>query len=175
MGKQKKWIDTEKDFLKANYQDLNAKEIGKEVSANIQQVYLMAKKLGLEKKPRHKGRPYIAIRNKKETWMLVVNGRRKELHVVKWEQVNGKLPKGHVLRCKDGNSLNSEVSNWQLITKAQHMKLNSNHVKSGKTIKKLWDKVKLREAYGRPVYFCSYTSRKKKTVTRVINHQPIST
>jgi hypothetical protein len=174
MAKHKNWTPEETDFLRANYDTLTANEIGKVVNANLQQVYNMAKKIGIAKREKHYGQPYIGIRNGKEMWMVNVNGIRKELHLLQWEQVNGNLPKGYVLRCKDGNSLNSDLSNWQLITKAAHMQLNANPAKSGKTIKKLWDKVKLREAYGRPVYFCQYRSRKKKTITPVTNHKPIA-
>lgn len=37
------------------------------------------------------------------------------LHIVNWEAVNGPLPKGHCLKCRDGNRKNVDPSNWVLI------------------------------------------------------------
>lgn len=60
---------------------------------------------------------YIEVRIKKGTYRL------KHLH--SWEQLNGALPDGHCLRCIDGDIKNCEPSNWELITRAENMKLNS--------------------------------------------------
>lgn len=46
-------------------------------------------------------------------------------HLHKWEQINGRLPKGFCLRSIDGDKLNTEPSNWQLVSRADNMKLNS--------------------------------------------------
>lgn len=46
-------------------------------------------------------------------------------HVWRWEQINGPLPKGHCLRCKDGNIQNTDPDNWTLITRKKNMLLNS--------------------------------------------------
>lgn len=49
-------------------------------------------------------------------------------HVYLWEKHHGrKVPKDKLLRCKDGNSLNTDPKNWECITRAEHMKLNSIH------------------------------------------------
>lgn len=36
-------------------------------------------------------------------------------HRYLWEQVNGPIPEGHVLKCLDGNKVNCDPSNWELI------------------------------------------------------------
>lgn len=48
-------------------------------------------------------------------------------HRLIWEQANGKIPKGYVLRIKDGNKENYSLDNMQLITFAENMKLNHIH------------------------------------------------
>lgn len=48
-------------------------------------------------------------------------------HLYKWEQINGRLPKGFCLRSIDGDKLNTEPSNWQLVSRADNMRLNSIH------------------------------------------------
>lgn len=42
------------------------------------------------------------------------------LHKVMWEEVNGPVPKGHCLWFKDGDSLNVELSNLELITRKEN-------------------------------------------------------
>lgn len=48
-------------------------------------------------------------------------------HVYNWEQINGPLPKGYCLRCKDGNITNTDPANWTLITRKKNMLLNTIH------------------------------------------------
>lgn len=64
------------------------------------------------------GRKYIFIKTEK--------GMRLK-QVVIWEQVNGKIPKGHKLVFKDGNSLNCKIENLELLTNAVLMERNSLH------------------------------------------------
>jgi len=44
-------------------------------------------------------------------------------HVVIWEQMNGPVPKGHVVRFKDGNKLNCAPENLVLLTRREHMQI----------------------------------------------------
>jgi hypothetical protein len=41
--------------------------------------------------------------------------RRVQKHKWLWERQNGPIPKGHVLKCLDGNRANSEPSNWEAV------------------------------------------------------------
>jgi hypothetical protein len=47
-------------------------------------------------------------------------------HIV-WIAENGAIPAGHIIRHKDGNNQNCELSNLQCISKADNMRLNSYH------------------------------------------------
>ena len=48
-------------------------------------------------------------------------------HRYEWEKVNGKIPPNHILRCVDGNQLNTDPSNWKLISRAENMLINTIH------------------------------------------------
>lgn len=39
-------------------------------------------------------------------------------HKYLWEQQHGPVPAGHVLKCLDGNRLNTDTSNWELISRS---------------------------------------------------------
>ncbi len=41
-----------------------------------------------------------------------------------WEQENGEIPEGMVLKCLDGNKLNTDPSNWKLIPMGMQPRLN---------------------------------------------------
>lgn len=45
-------------------------------------------------------------------------------HVYLWEQINGPVPDGHCLKCRDGNKLNTDPSNWELIPRGVLPRLN---------------------------------------------------
>ena len=40
------------------------------------------------------------------------------VHIINWEAVNGPMPDGHALKCLDGNRLNTDARNWELIPRA---------------------------------------------------------
>jgi hypothetical protein len=67
------------------------------------------------------------------------------LHRHNWEKVNGKIPKCMLLRCIDGNSLNCEVSNWVLINKNYHIRLNHNKDKTRAAMLRNWENGKMLE------------------------------
>lgn len=51
-------------------------------------------------------------------------GKWRLLHVVNWEKKYGKIPKGHCLWCKNGDTLNCDPDNWELITRAENLRRN---------------------------------------------------
>lgn len=61
--------------------------------------------------------PHQYIRLAKNKWL--------ELQIHNWEQINGTVPEGHCLACKDGDTLNCDPSNWELITMQENMHRNS--------------------------------------------------
>lgn len=40
------------------------------------------------------------------------------VHLIRWEEVNGPIPDGHALKCLDGNKLNTDPSNWLLVSRS---------------------------------------------------------
>lgn len=49
------------------------------------------------------------------------------LHLILWEDAHGRVPAGHCLRFKDGDSLNVCLENLELINRGQNMRRNSIH------------------------------------------------
>lgn len=52
-------------------------------------------------------------------------GKYRLKHIHNWEKLNGKLPSNHCLSCLDGNKLNTDPQNWELITRGELMLRNS--------------------------------------------------
>lgn len=48
-------------------------------------------------------------------------------HRYVWEQHNGVIPKGHIIRFKDGDKMNCEIGNLEMVTKAENLRLNQRH------------------------------------------------
>ncbi len=44
-----------------------------------------------------------------------------------WKQQNGPIPTGHKLKCRDGNKLNCEPSNWECVPSGVIARLNKRH------------------------------------------------
>ncbi len=53
-------------------------------------------------------------------------GRYRPKHHVVWEQHNGPIPKGMVVRFRDNDRLNCDIKNLEMVTKAEHLQLNRN-------------------------------------------------
>lgn len=49
-------------------------------------------------------------------------------HVVNWEKVNGKLPKGHTLIFLDRNKENTSLDNLRLVSRSELLIINSNNM-----------------------------------------------
>lgn len=65
------------------------------------------------------GRHYKYIRISEGVWELY--------HRSVWERVNGKIPEGHLIAFKDGNSLNTRLDNLEMISMVENMYRNSTH------------------------------------------------
>lgn len=63
----------------------------------------------------------------KEGYVLVKVAHKKWIrkHRLIWEQAHGEIPKGYVIRIKDGNKENYSLDNMELITMADNMRLNA--------------------------------------------------
>lgn len=75
-------------------------------------------------------KPFACIR--------LAEGKWKEYQIYRWEKDNGPVPKGHVLRCRDGNTLNCSPDNWELITRAEHARRNQNTEKAVAALRKFY-------------------------------------
>jgi hypothetical protein len=62
-------------------------------------------------------RPYLFIRLEEGKWEL--------LHRYLWQMVNGPIPKKANVQFKDGNSLNCNINNLELISKNENMERNT--------------------------------------------------
>jgi hypothetical protein len=77
----------------------------------------------------HNTRSEGETRKDKDGFVLVKIAHRKWIrkHRIIWEQSNGEIPKGYVIRIKDGNKENYSLDNMELITRADNMLLNTVH------------------------------------------------
>jgi hypothetical protein len=49
---------------------------------------------------------------------LPLQSRWRGVHRIEWEKLHGPVPKGHALKCLDGNRQNTDPSNWQAVPRA---------------------------------------------------------
>lgn len=56
-----------------------------------------------------------------------------------WEQHFGPIPERHIVRFKDGNTLNCDIGNLELITMSENARGNRNRAKISKTIKMMME------------------------------------
>lgn len=75
-------------------------------------------------------KPYKFIRIAKAKWVL--------LHRHVWQQANGPIPAGHLIAFIDGDTMNCELDNLQMITMAENVKRNQNRPKAAESIKHRW-------------------------------------
>ena len=50
-----------------------------------------------------------------------------------WEQHHGKIPKGNIIRYKDGNTLNCDIDNLLCVSRKEHARMNARPKKTAKT------------------------------------------
>lgn len=79
---------------------------------------------------------------------MPLQARWRAVHILEWEAVNGRLPKGHALVFKNGNKADIRNDNLELITRAELMKRNSYHNRYPKEVGLL---IQLRGALNRQI------------------------
>lgn len=62
----------------------------------------------------------------KYKWVRVSLGNWQLLHRVIWEKAYGPIPKGHIVRFKDGDRMNCQLNNLELISMRKNVILNAN-------------------------------------------------
>lgn len=55
---------------------------------------------------------------------MPLQSRWRLVHLIEWEAVNGPIPKGHCLKCLNGDRLNTDPANWQMVPRAILPRLN---------------------------------------------------
>ena len=55
---------------------------------------------------------------------MPLQSRWRAVHLIRWEELNGPLPKGIALKCLDGNKRNTDPSNWEPVPRALLPRLN---------------------------------------------------
>lgn len=68
----------------------------------------------------------VRVRRKRNALPGKKENNYRHKHVVDWEAVNGKIPKGMILRFKDGDKTNISLDNLILITRVMNVRLNQN-------------------------------------------------
>lgn len=77
------------------------------------------------------GRPY--------KWIRIAPGKWVHYHRYKWEKKNGPVPPGYMVVFKDGDTMNTRLSNLKLMSMAENARRNYNPVKAQKCVKELSD------------------------------------
>lgn len=88
-------------------------------------------------KPRYRSRSWVPIGTERVTSMgylqrkVTDTGRAADdwvaVHVLNWETENGPIPPGHLLAFRDGDRMNIEPENLELISRGDLLKRNSVH------------------------------------------------
>lgn len=55
---------------------------------------------------------------------LPLQSRWRAVHLIRWEEENGRIPAGHALKCLDGDRLNTDPRNWSAVPRALLPRLN---------------------------------------------------
>lgn len=147
----RKWTESEVEYLKSNYRTKGDKEIGEHLGRTNKMVCKKRGYLNLKRNAKdilfirrrnnkiyshgyQKGQQPMGTRKEGEewqrpgcslgTWYIKYNGEvRRKAHVV-WEQHNGIIPKGMVVRHK-GSMDDDSIENLMLISKSENVKINT--------------------------------------------------
>ena len=146
------YTKAEESFIRENYGDLTKSEIAKALGRTTHSIHAKSKAMGLKRTEQQKralldrataatrfkkgdlpastlydgaisertdsnGNTYKHIRIAKAKWQM--------LHVYNWEKLNGPVPKNKILRSIDGNQLNCDPDNWELVDRAEHLEKNT--------------------------------------------------
>lgn len=88
----------------------------------------------------YKGKKYR--QDKKTGYYICTTGNRKRLHVAMWEAVNGPVPEGYIIHHKDWNKTHNEISNFAMVTVAEHNLIHNRPSNPNAEEQKLLDKLK---------------------------------
>ncbi len=96
---------------------------------------------------------------------MPLQSRWRAVHLIRWEERNGKLPKGHCLKCLNDDRLNTEPDNWAAIPRGALPFLNGHR---GYNYKEMPEALKPSVlALAKVKYAKSKAAKKGKPVSRV--------
>lgn len=52
---------------------------------------------------------------------IFIGGKNIHVHIIEWENHFGPVPKGHIIHHKDGNKLNWDIDNLELLSRRDHI------------------------------------------------------
>lgn len=138
-----KWSPEQLQLLRDHYPDSQTAELVDLIGRDIGSIYRKAAQLGIKKSPEFNASPFSGrqaespvgkeFMNKDGYVIRKVNNdlplcqRWRYVHMIEWEQHHGPVPDGRILRFKDGNTINTDISNLELITRKDNLELNSIH------------------------------------------------
>lgn len=73
---------------------------------------------------------------------MPLQARWRAVHLIRWEEKNGKLPKGMCLKCLDGNRENTDPVNWKVISRGALPFLNGGKASRGQDYEKAHPEVR---------------------------------
>lgn len=86
---------------------------------------------------------FISIRlhkrtNTKYKYIRIIQGTWKQYHHYLWEKEHGPIPQNHILRFRNGNTLDCRIENLELISRAENALRNINRKKAAETMRMIW-------------------------------------
>lgn len=103
---------------------------GKKMPYNANSARTRFKKGNRSGEAQRKYKPIGSERLSKEGYLerkvhdgLPMQSRWRAVHILNWEKQHGAVPEGHCLKCLDGDKLNTDPSNWELISRAVLVRL----------------------------------------------------
>jgi len=70
------------------------------------------------------------------------------LHVHNYKTFVGEIKPGNIVVFKNSNTLDCSPENLEQITRAEHMRRNQNHTKGGQSLRKMYQRERIRKKYG---------------------------
>ena len=129
--KSVKYTDDEIKFLKENYSKYGAKYCAEKLGRSFGAVCKKAEKLGLIIERKYK---YIS----QQGYIICCEDRenRYELHrKIMEDYIGRKLNSNEIVHHKDGNKLNNDINNLEILTRSEHIKLHKEDLKRGRKVK----------------------------------------
>jgi hypothetical protein len=81
---------------------------------------------------------------------IKADGKMRPKHRWLWNHHFGPIPKNCIIIFRDGNPLKCTIENLALISKSVNLRRNTDIIKRGESIGKLWRREKYRKRYGMP-------------------------